>query len=305
MKIKIILFIFILMNFCFSVFAIENKILFKVNNEIITSVDILNEIEYLKMNNKNLNKLDREKIFEIGKNSIIREKIKVIELSKYFESFEVEKKFYDLLLSEFIKRLNLKSKEEFKIYIRNKDISMQMVKEKIQIELLWNQLVVNKYSKDIKINKDQIKEEIKKNNFQKEILISEILFTVENQKLEQKFNLIKQEIEKSGFESAALLHSVSSSAGNGGKLGWIKLSSLNKKIKKEIIKTNVGEFTNPILIPGGFLILKIEEERQTKITNNINEELDNLIKEITNKQLNQFSNIYLSKIRKEVQINEY
>ena len=218
---------------------------------------------------------------------------------------EVEEKFYNLLLQDLLNKLNLNSIQEFENYIMSRGIKMGVVKKKIQIELLWNQLVVNKYSKDVKIDKNQIKKEINQNKFQKELLISEILFTLENQKLEEKFNLIREEIEKAGFENAALLYSVSGSANNGGKLGWIKLSSLNKKIKNELLKTKKGKFTKPILIPGGFLILKVEEERQTEIITDIEKELDILTREITNKQLNQFSNIYLNKISKEVVINEF
>ena len=67
----------------------------------------------------------------------------------------------------------------------------------------------------------------------------------------------------------------------------------------------MGDFTNPIVIPGGFLILMIAEERQTKIETNIDQELKLITNEIANKQLNQFSNMYLNKIKKEIQINEF
>ena len=49
----------------------------------------------------------------------------------------------------------------------------------------------------------------------------------------------------------------------------------------------------------------IAEERQTKIETNIDQELKLITNEIANKQLNQFSNIYLNKIKKEIQINEF
>ena len=79
--------------------AFENKILFKINNEIVTSVDLLNELNYLVMINKKFNNLEKNVVFEISKNSIIKEKIKLIELSKYFEELDIEKKFYETLLS--------------------------------------------------------------------------------------------------------------------------------------------------------------------------------------------------------------
>ncbi len=304
---KIIVYIFLFYTLFFNfLFAIENRILFKVNNEIITSIDVLNEIEYLKLINKNLNNLDQERIFEIAKNSLIREKIKIIELSKYFETFDVEEKYYDFLMNELQKKLNLESTESFDLHIKNIGIDKVLVKQKMQIELLWNQLIVEKYSQDIKIDEQKIKDEILKNTFQKEFLISEILFTLDkNQKLNDKFNIIKKDISSNDFSNAALIHSVSDSARSGGKLGWIKLNSLNPKIKNELLKITLGNFTDPIVIPGGFLILKIENEREVRVINDIDKELEIITKEVANKQLNQFSNIFFNKIQKEVRVSEY
>jgi len=294
---------------CFFIFSnaatFENKILFKVNNEIITSLDLLDEIEYIKLLNKQLVKLENEKIFEIAKNSAIREKIKIIELSKFFETLEVEEKYLDLLLEEFKKKLNIKTDKQFNDVINASDLSVKKIEEKIQIEILWNQLIINKFSKDIKIDKDKIKENILENNLQKEYLLSEIVFNLDNENLEKKFDLIKKEISNSGFENAASIYSVSKTSNNGGKLGWIKINSLNKKIKKEILKTQIKNYTNPIVIPGGFLILKIEDEKETNIVNDIEKEIEIISREIANKQLNQFANIYFNKIKKEVQIDEF
>ena len=294
---------------CFFIFSnaatFENKILFKVNNEIITSLDLLDEIEYIKLLNKKLVKLENEKIFEIAKNSAIREKIKIIELSKFFETLEVEEKYLDLLLEEFKKKLNIKTDKQFNDVLNASDLSVKKIEEKIQIEILWNQLIINKFSKDIKIDKDKIKKNILENNLQKEYLLSEIVFNLDNENLEKKFDIIKKEISNSGFENAASIYSVSNTSNNGGKLGWIKINSLNKKIKKEILGTQIKNYTNPIVIPGGFLILKIEDEKETNIVNDIEKETEIISREIANKQLNQFANIYFNKIKKEAQIDEF
>ncbi|WP_440908137.1 peptidylprolyl isomerase [Candidatus Pelagibacter sp.] len=286
--------------------AYENKILFKVDNHIITSIDIFEEIEYLKMINKNFENLEKEKIFEISKNSIIREKIKIIELSKYFEKIEVDDQYLEFLIKNLINQLNLNNEDELKIYIKKNGIKYETIKKKLQIELLWNQLIFNKHSKDVKIDKEKIRNEINLNKFQEEFFISEILFTLEeNQKLENKYNKIKKDIELNGFNNSALIHSISSSAKNGGRVGWIKLNSLNKKLKKEVINTKIGSITNAILVPGGFLIIKIEDKRKTEIKINLDEEVETISKEVANKQLNQFSNIYFNRVKKEVEINEF
>ncbi len=304
---KILLTFSIIYSFSFGqVKALENKILLKIDNEIITSFDVLNEIEYLRLINKDLENIEKKKIFEISKNSIIREKIKIIELRRYIENLEVEQEYSDLLIKDFFERLNIENKDMFKKFLKKKGLEIDFIKKKIEIEILWNQLIVSKFTKEIKIDEKKIRDEILKNNIQKELLLSEIVFNLEdNQKLEEKFLKIKKDIEKSNFSNAALIHGISNSANNGGTLGWIKFNSLNKKIKDNIKNISIGNFTNPIIIPGGFLILKIEDQRETDVIENIDKEIEIIKNEIANKQLNQLSNVYFNKIKKEVQFNEF
>ena len=182
----------------------------------------------------------------------------------------------------------------------------KLLKKKIQIELLWNQLIVDKFSNEVRIDREKIKQEISQNNLQKEYKISEIFFTLEkNEKLDEKFNIIKKDIQNRNFANAALIHSVSNTSKNNGELGWIKLNAINPTIKKKIINTKIGDHTEPIVIPGGFLILQVNDFKETRVEKDIEKEIELIIKEITNKQLNQLSNIYYKKIIKEIQINEF
>ena len=306
LKKKIITFFLFLFSFYVNVYALENKILYKVNNEIITSIDLLNEVEYLTLINKNIKNLNKEKIFEIGMNSILREKIKTIELKKYVSSFEVDENFYNLIQDNFLKKINFETINELEKYLINKNLNIEMIKQKIIEEALWNQLILSKYSKDIKVDREKIKKEILKNNFQKEFLLSEIVFDLDqNQSLKDKLNQIKSEINSNSFANAALTYSNSDTSKNGGKLGWIKLNSLNTKIKKILTKIEKGNITEPIVIPGGFLILKIEDIREAEVLNNIDREVEIVVNEIANKQLNQFSIIYFKKIEKDIKIYEF
>lgn len=306
LKIKILTLFLLIIFFNSKIYALENRILFKVNNEIITSVDILNEIQYLSLFNENLSNLKKENIYEIAKNSIIKEKIKIIELSRYLEKLEVEQQYYELFLNDYIKKLDVSSLKDFERLILEKGIKIENIQQKIKVELLWNQLIFSKFSKDIKVDKKKIKEEILKNNLQNEYLISEIVFNLDKgQQLNTKLNLIQSEISDNSFSSAALMYSISNSSNNGGELGWIKLNSLNSKIKNQILKTKVNEITEPIVIPGGFIILKINDVRKTKIVNDIDKEVELVVREVSNKQLNQHSIIYFNKIKKEIEINEF
>ena len=79
---------------------------------------------------------------------------------------------------------------------------------------------------------------------------------------------------------------------------------MSSKIKKIIKKIKIGNYSKPIVVPGGFLILSIEDIREVENDFDLNTEINKIIKEKTNEQLNQFSNIYFKKIKKDVTINE-
>mgnify|MGYP002043489985 FL=1 len=157
------------------------------------------------------------------------------------------------------------------------------------------------------IDKDKLKQKIIKDNNKiiKSYLLSEIVFKVlNNENFNMKFNLIEKDIRDKGFSNAALLHSISSTQNSGGDLGWITEISLNPKIKNKVMQLKIGDYTKPIIIPGGFLILKAIDIKETKNKYDINKKLEELIRFTTNQQLNQLSNIYFEKVKKEITINE-
>mgnify|MGYP003706143523 CR=1 FL=1 len=285
--------------------AVENKIEFKVNNEIITTLDIFAEIRYLETINDEFRKLKKNQAFEIAKKSLIREKIKEIELKKDIEKITIDNDLLNKIIVNNFKKNEIKSISDFDNFFLLIDIDPNFIKKKISIEVSWNQMIYSKFSKNIKIDKKLILSDLQNKSIQKEYLLSEILFNLnENEKLVQKFNFLKEEINKKNFSQTALEHSISESANKGGKLGWIKEASINVKIKKVLNQTEIDNYTSPIVIPGGFLILKLEDIRETNIDYDINDELQKIVKKQTNEQLNQFSNIYFSKVKKDVSINE-
>ena len=289
----------------YNSYSLENKILFKINNEIITTFDIFAEIKYLETINDEFGKLKETQAFEVAKKSLIREKIKEIELKKNIEEIKIDNELLNKLILNYFEKNGIKSISEFESYFLLNDIDPNFIKKKISIEVSWNQMIYSKFSKNIKIDKKLILSDLQNKSVQKEYLLSEILFNLnENEKLVQKFNFLKEEINKKNFSQTALEHSISESANKGGKLGWIKEASINVKIKKSLNQTEIDNYTSPIVIPGGFLILKLEDIRETNINYDLNDELQKIVKKQTNEQLNQFSNIYFRKVKKDVLINE-
>ena len=305
-KIKINFFIIAYIVFFFTnLWALENKILFKVDNKIITSIDIYNELKYLEIINKEFIDTSQKKAFEIAKRSLIREKIKEIELSKVFKELKVESEFLDKMIINYFKSFEINNISDFEIYFATKEINPDSIKKKISLEILWNQFIYSKFKENIKIDKELIRNDLLNKNKKKEFLLSEILFNLDkNEKLNDKIILLEREIENNGFSKTALSYSNSDTANKGGKLGWVNETILNTKIKEKVKETKVGNFTKPIVIPGGFLILKIEDVREVENISDLNLEINKVVKIKTNEQLNQFSNIYFNKVKKNITINE-
>ena len=285
--------------------SIENKILFKVNNEIITSLDIYNELIYLESINDKFKNTKKKQALEIAKRSLIREKIKEIELKKLIKELKIEDKYLNNVLVNYYRNKQINSISDLESYFDSTGINPNLIKKKITIEILWNQLIFDKYSQSVKIDKQKIIDNLEKDNKRIEFFLSEILFNVnKNEKLHKKFNLIKDKINKSNFSEAALIYSISDTANKNGELGWIKMTALSEKIRIALQNITIGNYTNPIVIPGGFLILKIKDIREIDNNFDQDEEIKKVIKKKTNDQLNQFSNIFFNKIRKDIVINE-
>ena len=297
--------IFLSTEIKFSVLASENKILLKVNNELITSIDILNEINYLKSINKDIDNLENKKIIEIARNSLIKYKIKKITLMPIVKKMEIsDDDFKRVLISNYSNTGFTKIDEVYQ-HLKKYNIKPKLIRNKMTINAIWSQFIYDKYSKYIKIDIDKLKQDIQRNEGQTEYLLSEIIFDLkEKETVNEKFNIIKNAINENGFANTALIYSISETSTSGGNIGWVSENSINKKILKKIMEIDINNFTEPLVIPGGYLILKINEKRITKKDVKLEDELKKIVQIKTNEQLNQFSNIFLNKIKKDIVINE-
>ena len=291
-----------------AIYSAESYVVLKVNNNIITNIDIDNEFRYLIALNKDLKNIDKKIISKLAKDSIIREKIKETELMNYFD-LNQENKYIDRIMKNFYIKLGLKNEKDFINYLESYKLSYKDVKMKISIEAAWNDLVYKRYSNNIIINEEEIKKNIKKlinnNNKQYAYSLSEIIFTSDkSENVENTYQLIKKSISEIGFKNTANIYSESDSSKHGGKIGWINEGQLSELIKKEIVKLKIDEHTRPITVPGGQIILYLNDKRQQERKFNFEEEFKKQILFEKNKQLNQFSKIYFNKIKKNSTISE-
>ena len=273
-----------------------------INNEPITNIDVINEAKYLAALNPKIQELDKKKMLSIAKESLIKEKIKKNELSKFF-TLGKKNNFLDDVIKNFYKKLKFNNLKEFENYLKSFDLSLNIITKKIEIETKWNELVFLKYNNQVEIDLEKLKKQIASKNKtvqEKELyFLYEILFSAENKsKYELAYKKILKSINEIGFKNTANLYSISDSAKFGGELGWINKQNLNKKIIEKIINLQIGKISEPISIPGGYIILKIEDKKKEKIEKkNTEEELNKLIQIEKNKKLNEFSLIYFNKVK--------
>ena len=307
-KVKILFILFLLVLNFHNLNALENRILFKVNNEIITSIDIFEEIKFLKAFNPGIDNLEEAELIEISKNSILRNTIKKIELKNFIEELKVDDKFLLKLIKSKYSKNGIDSLEKFEIYLNEKNLDEKLIKEKFAIELIWNDYIYKKFYKKVIIDKDKIKKEILQNSQKEnqiEFLLSEINFNASSKTdFNSKYKDIISDIEKLGFKKTALKHSNSESASNGGLIGWVKQDNLNLTIKEIVSELKIGQISKPIRTSSGFIILKIEDEKEYVSKLNINEKVEEVVNFKTNDQLSQFSQMYFNKIKKNTIINE-
>ena len=181
---------------------------------------------------------------------------------------------------------------------------MELFKSKLVIEQLWNTLIYEKFKEKIKINENEIKKKIiiykSKQKKLYEFNVSEILFD-----FDVSFNEINSFIKKYGFESAAVKFSISDTSSKGGEIGWVKLSNLTQEFQKKIYSLKIDEYTKPIKIPSGNLILKLNSKREIKDQFDLDKEIKKQIIFEQNRQLNSFSLNYYNKLKQNTIINEY
>ena len=306
---KIFIFVAII-NLLSSTLIAEDKyeIVVSIDNKIITNFDIQKEVNYLLALNPSLNDLSKKQIYEIAKESLVREEIKENEILKYYD-IDYKDPELSLFIENIYNRLNIANENEFNKYLSNFDLNIEMISAKLAIEKAWNRLIFEKFNKSINLDELRLKKELEKNlsqpQTQNKYLISEILFQSKNDKeYKEILRNIKKTIEENSFEIAASIYSISDSSKNGGEIGWVNKNEISNTIYNELNKLSIGQFTQPIKIASGFLIIYLNDIKKEEQEFNVDEELNKMIISEKNRQLNEFSIIHFKKIKQQLLVNE-
>ena len=292
----------------FKVVSAENIfITHKINNEIISNIDIEKEKKYLLALNNQLKNLNEEKILKIARESHVKEVVKKIELEKYF-FLDQKNPLLERVIKNFYIKLGFNNETEFKKYLNLSGLTINYVKKKIEIETTWNKLIYDKYENQIDVNEKKLIERIKNiksKESTKKYSLSEILFELNvGEKLKDKTNKINMSINEIGFKNTANSFSISDSAKFGGYVGWVEEKNLNVRIFNTIKNLKIGNHSKPVQISNGFLILRIDNIKKEKNIINEKDELEKMIVFEKNKQLERFSKIYYDKVKINSSISE-
>ena len=303
----------IYLQFVVNTFSSEIKILYKINNSVITNQDVVEEINYLVSLNQNLGQLDNEQLSSNAQKSLIREKIKKDEINKFYDvNYEkaIESEKLSNIIKNFRENIGFKSNQEFEDYLKNKDIDIKELRNKFLVEQLWNQLIVDKYINLIKIDSTKINNELEqiiKNN--SEILsfnLSEIIFLEKDKDtIENKNKEIISSIQTIGFKDAAVIHSMSESSKLGGEIGWINQNQISKKIFLAIKNLEIGQFSNPIITAGGIFLLKVNDKKKINANIDKEKEMERLIAFEKQRLLNEYSIIYYKEIENKSYVEKF
>ena len=296
-----------------NVISKEIKILYKINDSIITNHDIFEEINYLVSLNKNLTQLNNMQLSSNAEKSLIREIIKKDEIGKFYEinyEEEIKSEKIDSIIKNFRETIGFKSNQEFENYLKVKNINLNDLKKKFIIEQFWNQLIFDKYRNFVKIDSNKINsvlEKFIKNN--SEILsfnLSEIIFLGKNrEEIEKKSQEIITSIKTVGFKDSAVIHSISESSKLGGEIGWISQNQISKKIFLAIKDLEIGGFSKPIITAGGIIFLKVNNKKKIDAQVNKEKEMERLISFERNRILNEYSIIYYKEIENKAYVEKF
>ena len=277
----------------------ESSIVVKVDNKIITSIEVKNKIIRTlilsgnEVNQKNIDNIKRQTL-----ESLIFNKIKETELEKF------DYKISSQRLNSYLNKITENNIKQFKRKFVDYGLDYQLFINEMELELKWQQFIYFKYKNKIEIDENIIKDDldriIKSASLNKEVNLSEIeVFQDEKISNDIIISKIMDEIKKNGFENAALKFSVSNTSTQKGNLGWINVNVLSEKISKEISNIKPGQISKPIVQTNSILFLKLNSERNIQTDNLVNKEKikQSLVQRKQNELFNLYSKSHLSKLK--------
>tara|TARA_A100001015_G_scaffold268173_1_gene318831 strand:+ start:475 stop:1410 length:936 start_codon:yes stop_codon:yes gene_type:complete len=278
-----------------------NKIIANIESQIITSYELKNKIKtILVLSNQELNQDNINKTKNQAMTTLINHKLKKEEVLKFnITENKVATNNHLISISKKYKTNVVGLKKLFDDYGLNFDYYF----DEINTEYSWQKLIFKLYNTKIVLDENEINKELNESLSKQEDIeefkLAEIEILIEgNLSNSDLINQINDQISKIGFENTAIKFSTSSSALDGGNIGWINSKSLTNNIKNLIKKMNIGDVSDPIEKSNSITFLKLLDKKVLD-KNNLDLKLlkNKIIERNKNELFNLYSNSYLSKLK--------
>jgi len=254
---------------------ITNRIVATVNSDIITLHDLNVSIKKLTGSSAKDLQLKNEKEFYEKRRAIldnlVNEKIteqQIIKLGIKVTAKDVEEAI------ERVKKENNFTQEELIYSLKQEGVSLKEYKDKIEKEIERFRLVDYEVKSKIVLTEEEIKKYYQTHSKEytevSKVRLERIFLRVRSPNDKEEIARVKslgveilQRLRQGhDFSEMAKIYSQGPAGTEGGNLGWVKVGQLEPTLREKITKLLVGEYTDLDLVPSGFQIIKLAEEKK-------------------------------------------
>lgn len=303
MKKKILIIFFLFFSSEKLASEINNSVIITVGNNPITRLDLIKEIKLLSVLSRTaINENNREELKSIAIQTLIKRTIKKSEIER-LKINKYNPKDLEKQISKIANNLGLDN-QGLKIFLGQNNLKYEDVVKNFEIDLKWNTAIFRLYKNKVSLNtfeiEDKINTELEKLKPKRSLLLSEIQVNVSTDGIETTSNKVLSKINQEGFENVARNLSISSSAKDGGNLGWIDENKLSRKIYDNIKGLKNGEISKPISL--GEIIIFIKKNDEKSISSDLETIKKNIVNQEKMKKLEMFSNSHYSDLEKRIKV---
>ena len=254
---------------------ITNKIVAKVNSDIITLRDLNTSIKKLTGSSvKDLQRQNEKKFYQIRRailDNLINQKIAEQQIIKL--GIKVTAKDVKAAI-EKVKTENNLTQEELINSLKQEGVSLEEYKNDIEKEIKRYQLVNYEVKSKIVITEEELKNHynshVKEYTEVPQVRLQRIFLKVRSTNDKKEIDRIKAigaeilERLKQGedFSMVAKKYSQGPAGPEGGDLGWLKVNQLESVLKEKITRLSVGQYTDLDFSEPGFQIIRLAEENK-------------------------------------------
>ena len=257
---------------------ITNRIIAKVNGDIITLHELNDSIKRLTgYSDEDLKLRDNENYHELRRtilDNLINEKIaeqQIGELGIKVMEDDVE----DAI--EVVKTENKLTQEELIHSLEKEGVTLEEYKEKIKREIERFRLINYEVKSKIVITDEEVKEYYQKHREEYvetyEVKVARCFLKIGNPEDQQevaRVTSLGEEILKKlkgdySFSELAKTYSQGPAGPEGGSLGWIKLDHLEPTLREKITQLSPGGYTDLVFTPSGLQIIKLVDEKKVGV----------------------------------------